>query len=757
MGPLGSWRGAVAGVGMTVLGVVLCATPLFNLLGYEAAAASALGLTLLAPLVWLHDPHLGLWGPPRDLDAMRPTRIWGRFVWVGALLTTPTLLLLMLNGLRVPNCALTEGIWFFGLIVGGALALSALWALFAVTMAGRAWTRWAVYLGIFFSSVVALGVTLALEPPVRVFHPVIGLFAGSIYDEALNVPPRLVLYRAWNVVFVVGALAWLEVAWSRRREHARVTPWVLVAVALTLVWLGVWRQRAPLGLEVSRADIEAHELNETFETEHFIIHYTPGSWQARHIEALAQDHEFRYAQLVEAFGGAPSPPRGHIHSYLYASADQKGRLLGMRRTMLARLWLGEIHLQLREVGQPLLMHELVHIFSADYGVGPLRLSSNSLYMPNMGLIEGLAEAVTWQSGELTPHGWSAAMRRLKVAPDVRRLVRADGFYSASSARAYTLVGSFCRFLIDKYGMEKFLRAYGDGDLEGVYGQSLTRLVAQWEEFVDATPLSDEELALAEFFLDRPSIFEKRCARTVAELRLQGSRLKGKRRMAESIGCYEAAVALSPKTPQVRLELVEALLEAEQLETAQAHLQVVMGQERLSRSHRAWALERVGDIHARRGEGAQALESYQASMAQHPRVGRRRSLEVKMASLGDEVVADWFFGRAPREARLLRLAARVQRSPRDAVARYLLARQQASLGECEEARRHLTAALTSRRLPGPALKAEARRLRGRCAWQDGRFAEARADFEALSAEGFSQGLRAEARDWLRRVDWTETRR
>lgn len=758
LGPLGTRSGAVVWALMAVVGVVLCVVPLFDLLGYESSAAAGVAVSLLGPVIWLRDPHLGRFSPVRTPDSHRPHRIWARFVWIGVLLLAPILVLLLVNALRVPNCALDHGLAFFGLIAVGSAAVSSLWALLAIVLSpSKVWLRWVVYLAFWILSALGMGLVLLLEPPVKAFEPVIGFFAGSIYDEALSVPPQLALYRAWQAVFVAGVLLALDDVWLRRQ--GRAVPWgqrVAMVCAFGAV-VGVYSQRAPLGLEIDRGFIE-QELSGRHETEHFVLHYPPGTWHARRIEAIGQDHEFRHHQLMEIMGQGPLlRPGRKIHSYIYADQRQKGRLLGMRRTMIARLWLGELHILYRSVGQPVLMHELVHIFSSPHGSGPLSLSSGALGLPNMGLIEGLAEAITWQRGELTPHGWSAAMRRLKIAPDIRGLVRADGFYTTAGSTAYTLMGSFCRFLMDQHGVDKLLEVYAEGDFEGVYGVSVDELVGQWEEFLDAMALSDEELAMAEFYFDRKSIFEKRCARSIAALRVEGGDRQAERRFEQAIGCFEQAVAHSPRTARYRLELVEALLAARRLKEAQEEINAVLALEVLSRPNLAWALERQGDILAQQGKRSQARQSYQASLEQHPRLGRRRSLEARMASLGVEQAETYFFGRQVPTTQIYGLGRWVQSAPRDALANYLLGRRLYATGDCEEALGHLEASVKGRqKLPGPTLEQEALRLLGICQLQTGDLDGAQGSFEAFGEGALMEGQGAAARDWLARVRWARGR-
>lgn len=721
---------------MTALGALLCVAPLFNVLGYEASASVAVAASLLGPGLWWSRPWVG-----------RPHARWLADCALGGALLAPPLVLLLLNAFRVQNCALWEGVAFYGLQAGGAVAVCALWALLARALGGEGWRRAAIYGALWVGSALSLGLYLALEPPVVAFQPVIGYFAGSIYDEALSVPPRLVLYRAWNLLFVLGALLALELAWSRRRgERAAPALWVGLAAAW-LCWGGIWAARAPLGLEITRAEVEA-ALSGEHRSVHFVIRYDPGAWHAQHIEAVAADHELRYEELAAVLG----PAQGPLRSYLYRDREQKGALLGIRNTLVAKLWLGEMHVTYEGEEDPLLTHELAHLLAARHGRGPLQLSMRR-GLPQVGLVEGLAEALTWDRGELTLHGWSAAMRRLGLAPDLRNLLNPDGFYVESSARAYTLVGSFCRYLLERHGVERLLRAYADGDFAAAYGEPLEGLVSGWEAFVDGEALTEEELSLARFTFDRGGIFSRQCARRVAALRREGAQLGRARRYEEALACAQEVRGFSPREPGAGLALAGAWLRLNRPVEALEELARVEA-EALSQPEVAALWELRGDALWSQGRGEEASSAWGRALSQGPPWATRRALQVRVVARevpearrllleADEV---------PGPLLLYGLTRWAERSPQDAAGRYLLGRQLWSLRDFAGALPHLEAAVAGGEegLGGLAVYWEAQRLLLGCEVMTGRVEAARHRLAAMEAMEVPVGLKAKLKPWRRRL-------
>ena len=83
-----------------------------------------------------------------------------------------------------------------------------------------------------------------------------------------------------------------------------------------------------------------------------------------------------------------------------------------------------------------------------FAPGPLHLPALARLFPHAALVEGAAEALEWSSGDLTLHQWSAALRRIGLEVEIAALMGPDGFYAQPPGKAYTLSGSFMRWLLE---------------------------------------------------------------------------------------------------------------------------------------------------------------------------------------------------------------------------------------------------------------------------------------------------------------------
>lgn len=590
-----------------VAACVLAFVPLFNLVGYESAAFYGVLLGLVAPFLAFDD---------LTVDG------WARACAQRLALAVVPFAILSANALFVQNCAYLVGVQFWALIVVGSVVIATTLGWFVRCAEPKRPRLWIALL--IAASIAEFAARLALDPPITGHHVFLGYFSGSIYDEALAVPASLVWYRATHVALVAALVAAVHARQRRSRAPA--------AIALALAVLGgaMFLNRQRFGVDIGRTQIE-RALGGVAETEHFLIYY-PQSMPPTEVARLVEDHEFRYAEMAAYFETDPVALRDRkVKSFVYANRDQKGALMGGRRTLVAKIWLHEMHILWRHYGDHMLAHELAHVFTEPFARGPLRLSTRFWIFPNMGIVEGAATAADWDADNLDPHVASAALRRLGRAPDIASLVGASGFWRQSSGRAYTLMGSFIRWLVDEYGIEKFRRAYGDGDFDRVYGVPSEQLVAQWGAFVDALPLEQRQVDLARYYYDRRSIFEKVCARTIAELRREVEVRRNARDDTAARALMDEIVRFDPTNVGYLIERAELLLALNDTAAARAQLDAVLKLD-LDAAYRARANALLADVQWAAGDLDAARDRYATCLEAAVPLDAERLLHVKHRAL-----------------------------------------------------------------------------------------------------------------------------
>ncbi len=716
------------------LGIGLCFVPLFNLLAYEFAFA----VCILAAPTGL---AIGM-GAGKSIGPARQAILatWG----IAVLHLVPPLIFISLNALRIQNCNYWEGLSFFALLpLCTSLYAGTLGVVIARTLsATRRRVRVLAALLVTLGPLAITLCTLYQEPPIFAFDHLWGHFAGSLYDEVIRLDVRLWLFRLGTLLRVL-LLAAFVVAWDRRRSVGR---WQIVGIIVLGVLAASLYETSlggRVGFRVNRGDIE-ELLSDSITTEKIIIHL-PAGVEPKLRQQIVDEHVFRVDQLTQRLGVELEQP---LHSYVYPNADTKAQLMGGHNTQIAKPWLHEIHIHGLQSPHPVLAHELAHAVAATFGSPPFAVSSNHGIFVNMGLVEGLAEAVTVERGDLEIDRWAKALRQLELAPDMRTILGTAGFWGQAPRRAYTIAGSFVRFLLLKHGAEALRRVYSHGDFDAAYGTSLDALVTEWETTIDAIVLSEPELALARAQFDRPSIFNRACAHEVALLRQQASNAA----VADAIPIYQRICAHEGNTPNCRMDLLFALERAGDNDGFLQAADQLLNEKRLHRVQRAQLIEARGGLLWKKGDIDGARADFQDVVDSRIDPDSQRLQWVRLWALTQpeplcEDLRQFLTTELPPLAAVLALQDAARQAPTDPTLPYLIARQLIRVGEYRRAKGYLSAPH-----PFAPIEAERRRLLAEIAWNLEDFAAAEFAYATYAELAPTSGERARAMDWVERVRW-----
>lgn len=525
-----SYRSHVAAlIVLLVLSLFLTQVPLFNYLGYEFAAIIALGWSFIAGLL-----TISFWKKSGQEQHREIRPFIHRLPFLGLVPLFLPLLIICLNAFFVKNCSFLGGSILFILIVVPAVLFAQALAFFVAVWVRR-WKK-TTFVFVWFTALFHILYVTFTGAQIFAFNPLVGYFAGLTYDESLEVADRLLLYRIGTLAFTLLLVMAAQYLHDRRQPEGEPTPAAPArlrqgfALALGLMVMLMFFFSSDLGLSSSESHIE-RTLGGSAETEHFIITYPDSVLTGDRLAQVVQLHEFYYMQLSRALRVRPTRK---IHSFLYASADQKGRLIGAAGTNIAKPWLWQLHINLGDVDASL-KHELVHVFAADFGFPLIRIGINS------GLIEGLAVAVERVEYEEPIHRLAALVVQNDQGPDVESLFSITGFMKSPAGVSYVVAGSFCRYLIDRYGIRRFKMLYRTGEFTLLYGKPLPMLIKEWERFLAGFHFNGGDRAKAEYLFKRRSIFGKECARVIANVNKETRGLLAQRRYEEALASAERSL------------------------------------------------------------------------------------------------------------------------------------------------------------------------------------------------------------------------
>lgn len=134
---------------------------------------------------------------------------------------------------------------------------------------------------------------------------------------------------------------------------------------------------------------------------------------------------------------------------------------------------------------PSLEHEIAHHF------GKVLQGGKTIVAP--WLAEGMAVALSEEYHRARfVHGVVAAALHAGCLPELRSVMK----HLFLSSEEYTLVGSFCGFLMDRYGTDRFKAFYAGMSSKLSFGLDLEALEQEWREYLRGTEFTEDDLAEA---------------------------------------------------------------------------------------------------------------------------------------------------------------------------------------------------------------------------------------------------------------------
>lgn len=747
-------RGALLlGAVYAALSLICARIPLLDYLGYEFSAVIAFSASVLGGLysVGLIKNDLLVHGSSGGPSAAYGLRVYGRVVATHLTLLMIPLVVITANALIVKNCSLREGLVFYILLpfVSGVFSTSL--AFFCAVHVRASRTLYSLVLICSIVYALALGY---YTPAIYSYNFFYGYFPGFTYDEGLGISQTLVLFRilTLGVAALCVWMAWLTIqstgiaASTSQKGKALLKSLFgpgsryMSATAGVLLILS-YLFRCELGFESTAGYIQ-DRLGRVYRAEHVVVYYAADSFPDDEIQRLGAEHEYQLQRIRAAFF---LPPGGRLESYIYPSSAVKRRFIGAGETNIAKPWSGQVHIT-RQSLESSLGHEIVHAVAAPFGRPVIRASLST------GLVEGLAMAVDGRWGTRTLHTYAAALRKIGLAPDLATVLSPVGFTTQTSSVSYVLSGSFCRFLIDRYGMARMTRVYGSGSYRSVYGRSLRELINEWEAFLVRRPVTEADHDAVEATFRRPPMVRKVCMRVVGTWNAEAAERLAARDYNGAFSLFSRSYEESEGDESLRGYLLSALRLRRFRDIVSFYEAVVAGGPFPAR-YLVLSLT-IGDAHWASGQMSRATELYSRAASADVSGWLTEASRIRLASLNDLGPASrllhYFLSDVPDSTRLHLLDSCSQAVPGSWIPRYLKARVLLRMKRFEESyelARSFAIGDTDSYL-------EALRLRmvGHALFGQGRFQDAKAAFWTSLNFASTEMAPYEVDEWVERCEW-----
>ena len=468
---------------LLVVNLFIISLPLIKDLSYEFAAVNSLLIIFLAGNHYISVIN-------RKLFTLKYF-IKSGFFFAGIPLIT-ILLGFSVNGV----CSVSDTFQFYLVITLPSIIISASLAVL-VTNAIKKF-RHLGYL-IVLAVIIAIPVLeIYHNPQIYFYSPLICFFPGNIYDEGLRITNAMILYRILNIIYF-GASASIVFYFPLKGKTKKSLYYLIVALlAVVFIFMS-----DTMGFSTSVKSLK-RDLGGSVSTEHFNIYYS-NKITAREVKLLKLLHEYYYLEL-NAF--LKEKPQGKITSYIFYNQKEKGELFGAENADMSKPWLNSIYVSMDSY-EPTLKHEIAHCFSSGFAKGFLKLPSGF----NNVLLEGTAMAADPVYSIHTLDYMAALAFHNNYKINISSLFQLSGFYGSNSSLSYVYAGTFIKYLVDEYGIDKFKKLYSDMDFSKYYQKSLPMLESEFNNYLASLHNNNKEEA--NYYYGRPSMFMKKCPRFLA--------------------------------------------------------------------------------------------------------------------------------------------------------------------------------------------------------------------------------------------------
>lgn len=428
---------------------------------------------------------------------------------------------------------------------------------------------------------------LLFTAPIFVYSIWWGYFAGPIYDEWIPLTDTLVFHRLFSLGFAFAIFISGDLITRKLNNTITYKKFISLMAAVWLVITGLFYWRDNWGWDTSYATLE-QKLNVVYDDERLTIYSdTTSKFVTRYVSA-------RIKQVTDWLNINPAK----VKIFIYPDAQTKKILMGAGGTNFAKVWRNEVHVN-SDDAEFTIKHEAVHVLASSFG-HPLYSTTKP------GMLEGLAVAAAWDESQLTPHEWSAALYKLNKLPDITALMEPMGFWSSSSGLAYTVSGSFVRFLVDQYPIQNIHRVYASEDFKDVYELPLDTLQERWKFFLNTIELDSLDLRIATTLL-QPSIFRRRCPHYVADLQKEYYTSIEMKEWDNALKLTEQIISTGTSPERWVLSRARIHFKQKKYDAALSKVEEVLNKSTLSYTMRGWALLLKADIVFCQGQNQKSMD------------------------------------------------------------------------------------------------------------------------------------------------------
>ena len=502
---------------ITFVSLICTFLPLTNTLGYEFAFVISVIASLGAGhIASLYPSRIRAQKAPFPGSDKTAVKLFFHTLRLTSLLVIIPLAINLLNGLRVPQCNIHDGLLFYTLMP----VISLIFATTAGLFAGL-FTPWRVVSALLFfalwTGTLAYSVyQVYTTPAVFVFNHFWGYFPGVFYDTQISITNTIIIYQIYTLTIALAVFIFinsflnstsLTLSFNKKAFSIKnIIIYILTGLSVTLFFIN----SSNLGFNTTAQKLK-QQLSKKITFDNIELFFDPS---INNSVALKYSKDIKFSLYrINSILNIKNSPKTQYNLFIFKNSSQKKAVMGAG-VSLAKPWLGDAYVTINKTPDFTARHELVHLVAANFSKGLLKLSGK-LYglIPDPPIIEGLAMAVAQTDDPLDLHHQARAMLDLNILPSISKM-SGFGFFKEFAPKAYTAAGSFYLFILQTKGADTLKKLYQGISAKDATGKDTARLESEWRKYLSTLSMSDNEIAMARFKFDRPSIIATPCVHEV---------------------------------------------------------------------------------------------------------------------------------------------------------------------------------------------------------------------------------------------------
>ncbi|MDP3149303.1 MAG: hypothetical protein Q8N83_09275 [Ignavibacteria bacterium] len=474
-----------------VINIYLLTLPLTKYFSFEFASLTGFFLVIYVALFTLHEDKF-----KSSAIAVKVFQ-FKLLIFSGIFLFIPVLLAFIFHLFR-NDCSFVDGFKFYAV-----LALPGVVIGYAVGLLSDLINKKYSYL-IFILLLIVIALIPLFEiyfrPQIYFYDPLIPFYPGTMYDEDIDITLAIVLYRVFNLFFFGGMIVLIRKLQLKELKLSRVAfSFIIIFISGSFIFLS-----PKLGFGTTETVLN-QALQKKIVTGNFVI-YLPQQLNKEEEKYITHLHEYYFQKQMKFFKGKPEQK---ITSFVFRTSDEKRKYFGAGNADVAKPWLNQIYLSLDSYEQSL-NHELAHVFAGMWSKNFLKIDANY----NPATVEGIASAADPFFDDMDIHYSAFLASKNNLRLSIQSLFSGFSFFTNVSSLSYIYSGSFCKFIIDEYGIQKFKEFYRNGNFEKSYNKSLAESETQYRKFLDNKDYQNNQHT-ANYYFGRVPLVQKVCPRYLA--------------------------------------------------------------------------------------------------------------------------------------------------------------------------------------------------------------------------------------------------